>query len=69
MTSAVFGASSLLQTPAGGAHWPKRQSRQPGSFNDAVSKGDIKITGDQAKVSDLLASLDSFEFWFNIVTP
>ncbi|AEC20391.1 putative alkyl sulfatase [Pusillimonas sp. T7-7] len=39
------------------------------TFQDAVSKGDIKIQGDQAKVEEMFAMLDNFEFWFNIVTP
>jgi alkyl sulfatase BDS1-like metallo-beta-lactamase superfamily hydrolase len=36
---------------------------------DAIQSGDVKITGDRAKLDELLSYLDSFEFWFNIVTP
>jgi alkyl sulfatase BDS1-like metallo-beta-lactamase superfamily hydrolase len=36
---------------------------------DAVQSGDAKITGNQAKLEQLVSSLDNFEFWFNIVTP
>jgi alkyl sulfatase BDS1-like metallo-beta-lactamase superfamily hydrolase len=36
---------------------------------DAISAGDVDVKGDQAKLEDLVSSLDSFEFWFNIVTP
>lgn len=36
---------------------------------DAVSAGDAKVTGNQDKLNDLLGSLDTFDLWFNIVTP
>lgn len=36
---------------------------------DAISSGDVKIDGDEAKLTELLSYLDSFEFWFDIVTP
>jgi alkyl sulfatase BDS1-like metallo-beta-lactamase superfamily hydrolase len=36
---------------------------------DAISAGEVSVEGDQAKLEDLVSSLDSFEFWFNIVTP
>lgn len=36
---------------------------------DAIAAGDVKIDGDRAKLDALLSNLDSFEFWFNIVTP
>jgi alkyl sulfatase BDS1-like metallo-beta-lactamase superfamily hydrolase len=36
---------------------------------DAISAGDVNINGDQAKLEDLVSYLDTFEFWFNIVTP
>ncbi|WP_176084704.1 alkyl sulfatase dimerization domain-containing protein [Martelella sp. HB161492] len=39
------------------------------TVDGAVEKGDIKIDGDQAKLKDVVSSLDSFNFWFNIVTP
>lgn len=31
--------------------------------------GDVKITGKQAKLEEVVSYLDTFEFWFNIVTP
>ncbi len=31
--------------------------------------GDIKVTGDAAKLDAMLGYMDKFEFWFNIVTP
>jgi alkyl sulfatase BDS1-like metallo-beta-lactamase superfamily hydrolase len=36
---------------------------------DAISAGDVKVSGDQAKLEEVVSYLDSFEFWFNIVTP
>ncbi|MDQ6436716.1 alkyl sulfatase dimerization domain-containing protein [Mesorhizobium sp. LHD-90] len=42
---------------------------QQTSLQDAIGKGDVKIDGDQAKLQQVVASLDTFEFWFNIVTP
>jgi alkyl sulfatase BDS1-like metallo-beta-lactamase superfamily hydrolase len=36
---------------------------------DAISSGDVKISGSQAKLEEVVSYLDSFEFWFNIVTP
>jgi alkyl sulfatase BDS1-like metallo-beta-lactamase superfamily hydrolase len=36
---------------------------------DAISAGDVSVIGDQAKLEDLVSYLDTFEFWFNIVTP
>ena len=36
---------------------------------DAISAGDVKISGDRAKLEEVVSYLDTFEFWFNIVTP
>ncbi len=36
---------------------------------NAISSGDVKIRGSQAKLDEMLSYLDTFEFWFNIVTP
>jgi hypothetical protein len=36
---------------------------------DAISAGDVKIDGDQKKLNELVSYLDTFKFWFNIVTP
>ena len=35
----------------------------------AVSGGDVKLTGDQGKLTEVVSYLDTFPFWFNIVTP
>jgi alkyl sulfatase BDS1-like metallo-beta-lactamase superfamily hydrolase len=42
---------------------------QEAKLADAVQSGDVKIAGNRAKLDELLSCLDSFEFWFNIVTP
>jgi alkyl sulfatase BDS1-like metallo-beta-lactamase superfamily hydrolase len=39
------------------------------TMKDAVDSGVVKIVGRQAKLDEMLSYLDSFEFWFNIVTP
>lgn len=39
------------------------------SFDDAVGNGDLKIDGDAGKLKQLVSYLDTFPFWFNIVTP
>ena len=35
----------------------------------AVSGGDVKLTGDQGKLTEVVSYLDTCPFWFNIVTP
>jgi len=35
----------------------------------AISDGAVKISGSKAKLDEMLSYLDTFEFWFNIVTP
>jgi alkyl sulfatase BDS1-like metallo-beta-lactamase superfamily hydrolase len=37
--------------------------------DEAISNGDVKITGSKAKLKEMLSYLDTFDFWFNIVTP
>ena len=37
--------------------------------DDAISSGDVTVSGDQSKLKELVSYLDTFEFWFNIVTP
>jgi alkyl sulfatase BDS1-like metallo-beta-lactamase superfamily hydrolase len=39
------------------------------TLEKAISNGDIKVDGDKQKLIELLAMLDTFKFWFNIVTP
>ncbi|WP_395664545.1 alkyl/aryl-sulfatase [Methylocella sp.] len=38
-------------------------------LQDAIAAGDVKIAGDRAKLQSVVSNLDTFEFWFNIVTP
>jgi len=39
------------------------------TLKDANSSGEVKINGNKAKLEEMLSYLDTFEFWFNIVTP
>lgn len=39
------------------------------TLDKAIADGKIKVTGDSAKLGQLMSMLDNFEFWFNIVTP
>ncbi|HEV8579053.1 MAG TPA: alkyl sulfatase dimerization domain-containing protein [Thermoanaerobaculia bacterium] len=39
------------------------------SYADAVKSGKIKVSGDAAKSTELFSLLDTFDPWFNIVTP
>jgi len=42
---------------------------QQATLADAVAAGDVEIDGDQAKLNELVSYLDTFGFWFDIVTP
>ncbi|EOL8877090.1 alkyl/aryl-sulfatase [Enterobacter mori] len=39
------------------------------TLKQAQEQGDVTVTGNQAKLDELLSYMDSFDFWFNIVTP
>lgn len=39
------------------------------SLKQAEEKGDVQISGNHAKLEEFLGYLDSFDFWFNMVTP
>ena len=39
------------------------------TLKDAEASGDVKIKGDQGKLEELMSYMDTFDFWFNIVTP
>ena len=39
------------------------------TMDQAISAGDIKIAGKRESFSDFLALLDTYPFWFHIVTP
>jgi alkyl sulfatase BDS1-like metallo-beta-lactamase superfamily hydrolase len=40
------------------------QTKLPG----AIAAGDVKIQGQAQKLQEFLGLMDSFDFWFNIVT-
>jgi alkyl sulfatase BDS1-like metallo-beta-lactamase superfamily hydrolase len=39
------------------------------TIENAIAKGDMKVEGRREALSEFLALLDTFPFWFNIVTP
>jgi alkyl sulfatase BDS1-like metallo-beta-lactamase superfamily hydrolase len=39
------------------------------TIDQAIASGDMKIDGSKAKFDEFFAMLDTFPFWFNIVTP
>ena len=39
------------------------------SIDDAIASGDMKIDGSKEKFDEFFGLLDTFPFWFNIVTP
>lgn len=39
------------------------------TLKDAEGSGEIKVQGEQGKLEELMSYMDSFDFWFNIVTP
>ena len=43
--------------------------RGAGQLKQAEEKGDVQISGNHAKLDEFLGYLDSFDFWFNMVTP
>jgi alkyl sulfatase BDS1-like metallo-beta-lactamase superfamily hydrolase len=42
---------------------------QQTTLEKAIADGDVKIDGDADKLGQLVSMLDTFEFWFNIITP
>jgi alkyl sulfatase BDS1-like metallo-beta-lactamase superfamily hydrolase len=40
-----------------------------GTLNDKIESGEIRVDGDNTKLDELVSMLDTFDFWFNIVTP
>ena len=39
------------------------------TLEQAITKGDLKIEGKREAFSEFMSLLDTFPFWFNIVTP
>jgi alkyl sulfatase BDS1-like metallo-beta-lactamase superfamily hydrolase len=42
---------------------------QESTFGEEIKNGEVQVVGSLDKVQELVSLLDSFEFWFNIVTP
>lgn len=42
---------------------------QETTLSAAATSGNVTITGNRAKVDELVAQLETFDLWFNIVTP
>ena len=39
------------------------------TIEQAITKGDLKLEGKREAFTDFMGMLDTFPFWFNIVTP
>jgi len=39
------------------------------TLQESIDSGKVKIVGNDAKLFEMISYLDSFKFWFNIVTP
>ncbi len=39
------------------------------TFAEKVDAGEARVEGNRAAWEEFLSTLDTFEFWFNIVTP
>ena len=39
------------------------------TLEQAITKGDLKIEGKREALAEFMGLLDTFPFWFNIVTP
>lgn len=39
------------------------------TVDDQLTDGGIKVEGTQGNLKEIQGMLDTFEFWFNIVTP
>lgn len=42
---------------------------QESTFDDEIKNGEVRVDGSLDRVKELVSLLDSFKFWFNIVTP
>ena len=43
--------------------------REETTLEKSISAGNVKVSGDKAKLDELLSYVEDFDFWFNIVTP
>ena len=39
------------------------------TLDQAIDAGSVKVTGNKDRLTELVSYLDTFDFWFNIVTP
>lgn len=39
------------------------------TLGDKLADGEANIAGDQERLIEFMSMLDTFEFWFDIVTP
>ncbi len=39
------------------------------TIDEAIASGDLMIEGQRGAFNEFMGLLDTFEFWFNIVTP
>lgn len=39
------------------------------TIDDAIKSGDLRVEGNQQTLPDFMGLLDTYNFWFNIVTP
>ena len=39
------------------------------TIDDAVKAGDIKLSGSRASLDQFLSLFDTFDAWYNVVTP
>lgn len=67
-----FSAAKLRKSAGCAASHPTRSNKMmlgEETLDAAVSAGDVTLTGDQGKLTEVVSYLDTFPFWFNIVTP
>jgi len=57
----IFGVVGRLANPA----FPQAQDLR----KDVTAAGNMKVTGSEGRLSEVLSYLDTFEFWYPIVTP
>jgi alkyl sulfatase BDS1-like metallo-beta-lactamase superfamily hydrolase len=55
--------------PVYSRHMTADRADRETTLKDALKAGSVKITGSEGKLDEMLSYLDSFEFWFPIVTP
>ncbi|MBU3064193.1 MBL fold metallo-hydrolase [Nocardia sp. NEAU-G5] len=69
----VYTAGKLLPDPDAAVHW-KRSAFQnvivgASTLDREIAAGSVRVEGDRAALTGLFELLDTFPFWFPIVTP